>query len=235
MRRALVRGVAGTEVGAVIRGAGEHGVVLDAQAAQGVAQPPHPLVHAFDLPRIAADVAVRTALRRGRAERGEVRREPPALVPLPVPGGGRVVVRRVLVVLFEQGEEEQERPFVVVGDEPDRRVDEGVRAVAREAHRLALAVEHHRAVGVRGELQPVRGQPVVVTAAPLGRHGPVGPVLAGQVSLADVARRPARRAEDRGERGRVGRQGGRCGRPRWGSASGRSAAPNGRARRPGRG
>ena len=57
-------------------------------------------------------------------------------------------------------------------------------AVARQLHRLPLIVIHQQIVGVRGEFQHVGGQPVIVTAALLGRDWSMSAI--SQMPFADV-------------------------------------------------
>jgi len=213
MGGALVLGVAGAEVAAVIGGVDDDRVVQLAGGLQGTGQ--------------AAEVGV------DRRAAGEVLR----IVPAPVAQrafevGGHVVVGEslgpalgadraksiVLMVRFEKRHEHEERALLVGASVQgvDGQVGQRIDAEAVQRHFVAVAVEDVAPVGERGRLQRVGRQPqVLVAAAPLGRHRPgakpcgagarLGQVAAvgGQVPLADVAGPVAGRPERGRQRGRI--------------------------------
>src|SRR5438270_60417 len=78
---------------------------------------------------------------------------------------GGLVVALVRVVRLDEGVEEIEGSVVMRVDVADGGIGERVHAVAGEPHRLVLMVVDHRAVGVGGELERVRGEPIAVAAA----------------------------------------------------------------------
>ena len=67
-------------------------------------------------------------------------------------------------------------------------------------HYWLCAVAQHAVVRIRGELEDVGGEPVLIAAALLGRHRLVG----GEVPLADIGGVVARVAEVMGERALAG-------------------------------
>jgi hypothetical protein len=195
--RALVLGVAGAEVAAVIGGVDDDRVVQLAQRLEGAGE--------------ATQVGV------DRRAAGQVLR----VVPAPVAEGalkvgGHVVVPKplgpplgsdraapvVLMMRFEKRHKHEERPLVVrlVLEGLEGQVGDGVDPKAGQLHPVAVAVEEVAPVGERGRLQRVGCEPQVLVAAPtFGGHRAVakpggasarlGQVTAvgGQVPLAQIA------------------------------------------------
>ena len=108
MARALVLGVAGLEVAAVVGGEEHDRVVEQVEAAQRVEQPAQRLIQPLDHAVVAAEV-----LRGGATQLGQVRRRPPARILLAVTHRGGIVVQVVLVVRFEVGDEQEKRLCLV--------------------------------------------------------------------------------------------------------------------------
>ena len=103
MARALVLGVAGLEVAAVVGGKEHHRVVEQVEAAQGIQQPAQRLVQPLDHAVVAAEV-----LGGGAAELGQVRRRPAARVLLTVAHRRGIVVQVVLMVRLQVGDKQEE-------------------------------------------------------------------------------------------------------------------------------
>lgn len=166
MHRALVFGVAGLEMTAMIGTECDHRVVVEAEAAQRVQDPAVRLVQSFDHPVVAADLLV-----CGAAQTGEVRRQPGAVITISIDCRRRVIVPTVLMMRFEKGQKQEERLAGMITDVVDRSIGQRVDTVTRKIDRFLIIIPESRLIGVGGEFDSIGRQPGLISTQLFGTHG----------------------------------------------------------------
>ena len=203
MAAALVLGVAGAEVAAVVRGVDHDGLLQLTRLLQGLQQPAHVLVQAGHAAVVPGQLGLPVA-RQGAQVRGHEGVGVARLVPL----RGHVAVDVVLVVGLQEGDHLHERGRPARPGElaqgGDGAVGGGVHAVAGGPHLGPGAVVEDGLEGPRDQLRDVRGLPEVGEAPPrLRGHRTVAVLPPRQVPLAHVAGLVALPGQAGGQRRRI--------------------------------
>ena len=186
--------VAGLEVGAVVGGVEDDGVVVQALFLQLCHQPAEVLVEAGALAQI-----VRVLLRCVAAQSLQVLGQNKIGKPLLGAIGAFVVVMVVLMVRLDLGHSHEEGLFAgVLVEVVQRELVDAVSTVALKVDAVVVLVEHITVVAVGGEFQHIGCTPVAgIAAAQLQRNGCNGMVnsrllfqlaVRGQMPLANIGR-----------------------------------------------
>ena len=186
--------VAGLEVGAVVGGVEDDGVVIQTLFLQLCHQPAKVLIEAGALTQI-----VRVLLRCVAAQSLQILGQNKIGKPLLGAVGAFVVVMVVLMVRLDLRHRHKEGLFAgVLVEVVQRKLVDAVGAVALEVDAVIVFIEHIAVVAVGGKFQHVRSAPVAgIAAAQLQRDRRDGVVdgrlflqlaVRGQMPLADVGR-----------------------------------------------
>ena len=153
--------VAGLEVGAVVGGKDDDGIIVQPLLFQPLHQPSQVLVQAGALPQI-----VRVLLRCVAAQSLQILGQNKIGKPLLGAVGAFVVVMVVLMVRLDLRHRHKEGLFAgVLVEVVQRKLVDAVGAVALEVNAVIVLIEHIAVVAVGGEFQHVRSAPVAGIAA----------------------------------------------------------------------
>lgn len=173
---------------AVVGGEEDDRVIELTETLQRIEQPSQCLIQPFDHAIIAAQMGM------GRsAQCRQIGWNPLGGVLFTIAIGWWIVIEMVLMMRLDVGDKEKEGILLIGIDIADGGVGQCIDAVAGQLDLLAVVVKHHGVVGVRGEFEQIRCQPVLI-AATLGfgdrffqRQMPLADVTSGVTGAAESA------------------------------------------------